>query len=245
MSFDADPHDFNEALYDGKRTGTTCSFSLDVTIDDVDRFIADPEHEARCEGEVVCDALGGRMAVERGTFNLLVPAGDDPRDRRMRYRLFVRDRDGRPLTLAGFKVVQDQDFNDVWADTATLFTDLYRGHVAAAMERDEDVVATGILFVTHLAFARLLASMRAHGGTFGGRLAAKARYERLFTGTLFFVYGGPPARTGRPDFPDDAPGAGLVTMNDNDRIAIWAAMPQGGDHAIDAAHGFSFAITVR
>jgi len=207
VSFDADPHDFNEALYDGKRTGTTCSFSLDVTIDDVDRFIADPEHEARCEGEVVCDALGGRMAVERGTFNLLVPAGDDPRDRRMRYRLFVRDRDGRPLTLAGFKVVQDQDFNDVWADTATLFTHLYRGHVAAGMERDEDVVATGILFVTHLAFARLLASMRAHGGTFGGRLAAKARYERLFTGTLFFVYGGPPARTGRPDFPDDAPGA--------------------------------------
>ena len=207
VSFDADPSDYNEALLDGERNGTACSFRLDVTIDDVDRFIADPEHTARCEGAVRCDELGGELPVERGTFNLLPQVHpDNPRHRHMRYRLHVRDGDGRPLTLAGFKDVRDDDFNDVWADTSTLFTRLYRGHVERGDERDDAVLAAGILSVHRLDFARLLASMRAHGGSFADRVAAKERYARLFAGALREVYAGPQAADGQPDFPAERPG---------------------------------------
>ena len=37
----------------------------------------------------------------------------------MLYRLFLRGGDGRPLTLSGFKVVEDDPGSDLWTDTTT------------------------------------------------------------------------------------------------------------------------------
>src|SRR5690606_9156794 len=54
------------------------SFRLTITADDVDRFLAEPGHEARAEGWVDAAGHGGRRPVEHGTFNLFVDpdAGD-------------------------------------------------------------------------------------------------------------------------------------------------------------------------
>ena len=41
-------------------------------MDDIDRFIADREHPGSAAGYVECDALGGRLDVEQGLFNLFV-----------------------------------------------------------------------------------------------------------------------------------------------------------------------------
>ena len=103
-----------------------CAFHLDLHVDDVERFFADDEHEATCTGWIDCDGLGERMAIAEGSFNLLVAAGGSRR-REMRYRLFAHDRAGRPVTLAGFKEVEDGWFRDTWVDTTTLFTRLYAG----------------------------------------------------------------------------------------------------------------------
>ena len=73
-----------------------------------------------------CEALGGELPVEKGVFNLFVDQGD-PSLKRMLYRLFFRDGDGRPLTLSGFKVVEDDPGSDLWTDTTTLFTRILRG----------------------------------------------------------------------------------------------------------------------
>ena len=107
-----------------------CAFHLDLRVDDVERFFADDEHEATCSGWIDCDGLGERMEIAEGSFNLLVAAGG-PRRREMRYRLFAHDRAGRPVTLAGFKDVEDGWFRDTWVDTTTLFTRLYAGRVDA------------------------------------------------------------------------------------------------------------------
>ena len=42
-----------------------------------ERFLAEPVHEARAEGWIESPALGGRLPVGRGAFNLFVP-GDSP-----------------------------------------------------------------------------------------------------------------------------------------------------------------------
>ena len=94
---------------------------------DVDRFVSDPRREASAKGYVKCEALGGELPVEKGLFNLFVDQGD-PSFKRMLYRLFPRS-DGRPLTLSGFKVVEDDPGSDLWTDTTTLFTRILRGHV--------------------------------------------------------------------------------------------------------------------
>jgi hypothetical protein len=61
----------------GKAAKTRLSFRLTIHIEDVDRFIRFPEHEARATGYVDSDDLsdgvnGGRMEVTHGGFNLFV-----------------------------------------------------------------------------------------------------------------------------------------------------------------------------
>jgi hypothetical protein len=194
VSFGAD--DYNEGWWQG----TPCSFAIDVEVDDVDRFLGDDEHEAACTGFVDCDGLGERMAIERGTFNLLVGTSA-PRRREMRYRLFARDRAGREVTLAGFKNVEDGWFRDTWVDTTTLFTHLYSGWV----ERDEEdaatPLATGVLHVSLPGFLRLALGMR-------GRLRDKLRYGSFFARSLLQVYFGPRSTSVPTDFPDLRAGPG-------------------------------------
>jgi hypothetical protein len=202
VDFGAD--DWNGGWIGGREVGSRCAIHLDVTIDDVERFVADPDDEARCGGWMRCDGLGGRLAIEAGWFNLLVEV-DGPRHRHMEYRLHLRDAHERPLTFVGFKDVHDDAFHDPWADTSTLFTELYAGHVAAGARPSEDRLAVGILRVTRLGFGRLLASIRAHGERRTERLAATARWGALFAGGLLRVYSGR-AQDGQPDFPSPRAG---------------------------------------
>lgn len=113
---DVGADDWNEGWLGGREVRSRCAIHLAVEIDDVAEFIARPDHLATCTGWVRCDALGGRLAIERGWFNLLVDAGG-PRHKHMRYRLHLRDGAGRPLTFTGFKDVHDDHFHDPWADT--------------------------------------------------------------------------------------------------------------------------------
>jgi hypothetical protein len=195
--------DYNGGWIAGREAASTCAIHLDVAIDDIDAFVDDPAHEAACRGWAEVSGLGGRLEIEAGWFNLLVYAGG-PRHRHMEYRLRLHDAAGRPVTFLGFKDVHDDRFHDPWADTSTLFADLYAGHLD---ERDPDRhLAAGILRITRAGFARLLGSIRAHGAGPAGRLAAKARWSRLFAGGLVRVYAGP-AQDGQPDFPTPRAGA--------------------------------------
>jgi hypothetical protein len=202
VDFGAD--DWNEGWIAGREVGSRCSIHLDVSVDDIDAFVADPTHVASCAGRVWCDGLGGRLEIERGWFNLLRDAGG-PRHRRMDYRLHVRDAAGRPVTFVGFKEVRDERFHDPWADTSTLFSRLYAGHLDEGADPTDARLATGILRIDRIGFGKLLGSIRAHGAGPLGRLAAKARWGALFTAGLIRVYAGP-AQEGQPDFPSPRAG---------------------------------------
>jgi hypothetical protein len=202
VDFGAD--DWNEGWIGGREVGSGCAIHLDVTIDDVDAFVADPKHVATCTGWVHCDGLGGRLAIERGWFNLLTDAGG-PRHRHMDYRLHMRDRAGRPMTFVGFKDVHDDAFHDTWADTSTLFSGLYAGHLDEGEDPPDARLAVGILRIDRRGFGRLLSSIRAHGAGPVGRLEAKRRWGALFVGGLLRVYAGP-AQDGQPDFPSPRAG---------------------------------------
>lgn len=192
-----DERDFNLGLWQGRAEGGRCAFALDVRVDDLDRFVDDPEHEAACTGTLDFPALGGRLEVAEGTFNLLVRVRG-PRHRRMLYVLKAVDGAGRRVRLDGFKEVADDWFRDAWNDTSTLFTTLRAG-----WEADDPVLATGILRIGRLAFARTLLSMRPSGR---GRWRSLARYARFFAGGLVRVYVGPNATDGQPDFPAELAG---------------------------------------
>ncbi|MFJ5708105.1 patatin-like phospholipase family protein [Streptomyces sp. NPDC093105] len=169
--------------------GAVAGLALHLTVDirGMDRFLADPEHEAELRGEVVCQELGGRLPVEHGTFGLFVEHSD-PQHLRMLYRLHFTDRAGHPLTLSGYKDVSEDSRLGIWKDTSVLHTRVVRGHVGADEEPDAEPVAAGTVRIRPADFLRQLTTFRAEAPTLPGRVTTLGRFGRFFAGKLWDVY---------------------------------------------------------
>jgi hypothetical protein len=162
-------------------------FHLTIEVADMARFSEDPMRHAGAVGYLQCDALGGRLPVERGDFNLFVDSG--PGVKRMLYRLWFRDGVGHPLTLTGYKLVEDDAGFDLWKDTTTLFTKVLKGHVEEGEDGDAELVASGILRIRVQDFAKQLTTFRAGGtGGLGAKLGGLLQFGVIFVGQLAEVY---------------------------------------------------------
>jgi cholesterol oxidase len=177
--------DFNRGSVADRPGSGFLKFHLTIVVDDIARFAVDDTRQAGSFGWVQCDALGGKLNVEHGVFNLFVDT--EPGVKRMLYRLFFRDGVGHPLTLSGYKLVKDDAGFDVWRDTTTLFTRVYRGHVSAEEEASAELVASGVLRIRMRDFAKQLTTFRGGPGPVAA-LGAIARFGWIFTVQLFEAY---------------------------------------------------------
>ena len=181
-----DPQDdYDRAYRAGRDAGTRLAFHLTIAATDVERFIEDPVHEGVAIGHVACEALGGERPVTAGQFNLFVDRDGEKARKRMYYRLPFADGAGHPLTLVGFKEVRDDLGFDLWSDTSTLFTRVLTGHVTPDQEPDAPVVATGILHIQPLDFARQMTTFRVDPAH---RVDMLGRFGTLFAGDLWDAY---------------------------------------------------------
>jgi cholesterol oxidase len=181
-----DVSDPEEGAALGKQLRQRLMFHLTIMADDVDRFVADAEHQGSAEGYVESDVLGGRVPVSRGWFNLFV-SDVDPNRRRMLYRLHFADGGGNPLTLVGHKDVHDDPGFDVWRDTSTLYVRILSGHVAPDGDEGATVVAAGLITIHIPDFMRQMTTFRTQGPRPAHAMEA---FGRLFLGQLWEVYGG-------------------------------------------------------
>ena len=180
--------DYQRGHDEGKQAGTSFMFHLTIKIDDIDRFVAEPQHEGRADGFIRCERLGGQRPVEGGIFNLFVDAKEAKR-KLMLYRLFLLDDKGDPYTMSGFKDVKDDpgfDPTEIWKDTSTLYTRILRGRVPADQEDAAEIVAAGIIVILKADFAKQMTTFKVEGPD---RVAALAKFNKLFLGSLREVYG--------------------------------------------------------
>lgn len=180
--------DYERGYREGKQAGTSAMFKLTIHIDDVDRFVTDPQHVASAAGFVKSALFGGQRTVDAGVFNLFVDR-NDATQKAMYYRLWFSDAQGQPLTLVGFKDVRDDPGADEWGDTTTLFTRVLKGHVSVDEDGSAPLVAGGILKIPMPDFLKQMTTFRVDGGTAAARLAAQARFGAMFLGSLWDVYG--------------------------------------------------------
>jgi hypothetical protein len=171
--------DHTLAYWEGREQGTSLELTLGVRMSPLDSFLTDPHHRATADGYLECQALGGRLPVERGSIDLLVDVSD-PSRKQMIYRLDTRDGTGRPLTLVGIKRVERAPGSNVWQATTTLYLEIYR--------QDGEHVAAGIVSIHLPDFLRQLLTFRAEGRGAGGRLEALGRFGAFFFGRLWDVY---------------------------------------------------------
>ncbi len=189
--------DYDRGFRFGKSSDTSIMFHLTITVNGVNRFVTDPEHDTTdVKGYVRCPALGGELPVDSAKFNLFVD-DDDPSIKRMFYRLFFKDSNGNPQTLSGFKYIKDDEGSDLWHDTTTLFTRVLHGHISeeeeTAAAKDPEklkqiVKGSGIIHIYFFDFMKQLTTFRAEGPTLSDRTAAMASFGRLFMGKLWDVY---------------------------------------------------------
>jgi hypothetical protein len=161
-------------------------FHLTIEVADIEAFANDERRPATATGWIECDALGGKLAVERGAFNLFVDV--EPGVKHMLYRLWFRDGVGHPLTMTGFKLVKDDAGFDVWKDTTTLFTRVLQGHVEEGDDDTATVIASGIIVIRARDFAKQLTTFRAGGPSLGNRLGALVKFGVIFVQQLAEAY---------------------------------------------------------
>ena len=181
-------NDFEEGAEQGRKDGSYLSVRLTIAIDGVNRFVTRPEHDAKVTGTIDCEALGGEREVIAGRFNLFVDQ-QNASQKRMLYRLFFNDGNGRRLTLTGFKEIRDDPGLDIWKDTTTLFTRVLEGHVPEGKDADASAVASGVISIHLVDFLEQLTTFRVTGLRLSDRASALARFGRLFLGKLWDAYG--------------------------------------------------------
>jgi len=170
----------------GRATNAITHCHMTITVDNVSRFIADPDHQASIAGWVT-SPFGEKRTIESGVFNLFVDSGD-PTKKKMLYHVRFTSETNEKLTLSGVKDLQDDPGPDLWADTTTLCVKIYDGHLDTVGEGGALVRAAGIIRISLLDFAQQLASFRTEGPTIADRTSALAHFGAFFLGRLWDVY---------------------------------------------------------
>jgi choline dehydrogenase-like flavoprotein len=116
---------------------------------DIGAFLDDPNHVMGLEGTITIPEgvlSAGSPAVEVGNvvgqLHLLADTGAVRRV--MTYYLPFSAPQGQRYTLVGHKEVEDDPGFDAWLDTATLFTEIYRGEVTPLPPSETDLKARDV-----------------------------------------------------------------------------------------------------
>src|SRR5262249_55897406 len=150
-------------------------------IDDLDRFLNEPEHTGGLTGTIDFPPLGNGMRATTGVFNLLKPDAAEHR------KLFVYElgfeHGGKSYYLAGRKYVTPG--GNALRETTTLYTRLHEGRDASG-----PVIGAGVLTLSLLNLIRMLGTVRVlNARSTGDELAALDRFGHFFLGELWDSYG--------------------------------------------------------
>lgn len=166
----------------GQALGSEMAMHATVIIDDLERFVDDPEHTGAIAGSIDFTPFGeGLHGVGPGAFNLFYPA--DSKLKYMVYELGI-EHDGESYYVAGKKEVSDDGGLDLWTDTTTLFTQLHKG-----TDKSGEVVGAGILRIGVKGLISLVSTLRVTGASSKTEEAATvAKFGKFFLGELWDTY---------------------------------------------------------
>lgn len=161
-------------------TGRPHHVHLDIClhIQDLDKFVEDPDHRARLTGNLQSELWGADpIPVHRGVYH---QTRLESRTRRISYEM-VLETEGRSITMVAEQMLRDDAGPDLWKDLSHLAVRLYDGNAPWA---------TGELKLTVPSLKAWLNRIHATE-TRGTADAVKtvAQYTKFFLGELNAVYG--------------------------------------------------------
>ena len=179
--------DYRLGLDQGSRENSSLELQLAVDIEDVDRFVTMPEHEASIGGAIVCERLGGKLPVVRGTLNLFIDQGD-PTRKKVTYRISFSDASGNPFTLSGLKELREDPGDNALREPTTVLIEIWRGSSTPPLNESTEVAAMGIVRVGTLDLLKQLITFRVQGPTLADRVSTLTRFGAFYFGRVWDVY---------------------------------------------------------
>ncbi|MGQ5524075.1 alpha/beta hydrolase [Chitinimonas sp. PSY-7] len=179
---------FTDGFEEGRKANLPLAIHVNVDVDDLAVFLTSSEHGARLTGYIEGPLVGGQAKVESGHF-MLMPNTADLNRKIMNYRVYCVNEQGDRFTLAGQKEVQHHFGFDLWHDTTTLYTNLFVGHITPDQAPKADLLATGILSLGVVDFAKVLRTVRATDAQGKTSLSGLAAFGEFFAGSLWQIYG--------------------------------------------------------
>ena len=166
----------------GQLNGSELAMHATVSIEDLDTFIADPNHLGGLSGSVDFTPFGSGIRAPGGVFNLFSPTSD-PSLKLMIYELAF-EHEGKSYYLAGHKEVRDAAPTELWKATTTLYTRLHEG-----TDKEAPVVAAGVLSLGVKQLMALVSTMRVtNAGSHAREIETMMKFGRFFMGDLWDTY---------------------------------------------------------
>lgn len=172
-----------EGAAKGRNSGNILAMHATITIEDMEKFIADPNHQGSILGKIDFTPFGNNIHSTSGKFNLFNPT-DNPGMKYMVYELGFTHQ-GIEYYLAGRKEVKDESGFDLWSDTTTLYTHLYRGTSAAGTPVGAGILSLGIKDL--LAMSKTFRPINSASAL--DSVAALNKFGKFFMGELWHSYG--------------------------------------------------------
>jgi triacylglycerol lipase/cholesterol oxidase len=173
-------------------------FKLKVMVHDVEKFVKDPSHQGTIEGLINTSVLNSSNEKEQfkvnGIFNLFTNDKNinDDIEKLMVYTLFF-EKEGKPYTFLGFKVVHEANLPKAWDETTTLYSSLFEG------KQDIDIInvkefpsvksiANGVLRLNLLDFAKQMSTFKVKAPSPIEQMEAMVDFGSFFMGSLWESY---------------------------------------------------------
>jgi len=166
----------------GHAAGNTFTMHATIEIEDLNRFLNDPNHPGSITGRVDFVPLGLNIPSTTGVFNLFSPA-DNPTTKYMVYELGF-EASGDKYYMAGKKVVQQGPLMDLWKATTTLYTQLHEGS-----DKSGPVIGAGVLTLSMGDLLAMIPTMHStHANSPEEAAKAVSRFGEFFLGKLWHTY---------------------------------------------------------
>lgn len=165
-----------------KGKGNALTMHGAISIDDLDAFIADPNHTGILDVTMDWAPFGSGLLAPGGVFNLFSPSGN-PQLKLMVYEWGL-EHNGEKYYFAGHKNVQVHPLTDLWKDTTTLYTQLHKG-----TDKSGPVVGAGIISLGAIELMQMVGTFKAlNAKSVEESARATAEFGRFFLGELWDTY---------------------------------------------------------
>jgi|SRR6516162_4844998 len=167
---------------EGNRQNSRLALHCNVTIDDLQRFVQDPQHPGHLACTVDFPPFGTGIPCDPGIFNLFRP-GNTPNERWMVYECRFTAK-GQRYYLAGKKIVSKGHAAEVLQQITTLFTLLLQGNDASGALEGAGTLQLGVKSIADMAKSLHVTGAQNHLEVLKGL----GLYLELFLGELWQTY---------------------------------------------------------